>query len=73
MPTMESVLDDALALSDDDRERLLERLNMSFDWTPEVAAAWRDEIRRRLESIENGTATFVTLEEVVAQSQASVA
>lgn len=70
---MESVLDDALALSDDDRERLLERLNMSFDWTPEVAAAWRDEIRRRLESIENGTATFVTLEEVVAQSQASVA
>ena len=70
---MESVLDDALALSDDDRERLLERLNMSFDWTPEVAAAWRDEIRRRLESIENGTATFVTLEEVVAHSQASVA
>ena len=58
MPTIESVLQDALSLSAEDRARLSQRLQPDVDWDPEVREAWEIEIRRRLERLRAGEATI---------------
>ena len=58
MPTMESVLDDALRLSDDDRVRLVERLQASVQVDPKIEAAWKVEIQRRIDAIAAGEPTI---------------
>jgi len=71
---LQSVLDAALKLSDDDREALAERLWESLDdeeadegedfGNHPFAAEWDEEIRQRLEEMRSGTVRAIPWEEV---------
>ncbi|MBN1655080.1 MAG: addiction module protein [Deltaproteobacteria bacterium] len=55
------ILEEALTLPEEERLFLVEALKESFEPVEpqeEVDAAWRDEINRRLKSIEDGTAVL---------------
>jgi hypothetical protein len=69
---IEKILQDALALGDEDREKLLDALQRSFepddrgtlsqeDWD----AAWGSELRARVDALEAGAKTY-SHEEVMA-------
>lgn len=64
--TTETVFQAAMALPDADRVELVARLVESLEprRDPEVEAAWRAEIGRRLRSIDEGDAEFTTWPEV---------
>jgi putative addiction module component (TIGR02574 family) len=71
---IEQVLRDALALSDEDREKLLVALHQSFEPDDaEIAsqsewdAAWSVEIDRRLKELSAGRARTHTHQEVMAE------
>ena len=58
---LQSVLSDALRLTDADREALADRLWESLDQTEAVPdAEWTAEIRRRLDDIRSGRVTPVS-------------
>lgn len=71
MATMESVLDEALTLTPDDRERLMARLAASIEPDSQVDALWAIEIDRRLQDLRNGGPTY-SLDEVKAQMRARI-
>lgn len=56
----------ALSLSEAERARLASDLVASLDGPPDADAfeQWEQEIYRRLKQIDEGTATFVSLDEV---------
>ena len=69
---MSSLIDElsrkAHALPPEERVRLAEELLSSVqDSDEEVDAAWAEEIERRLEEVENGTAKLIPAEEVFAE------
>ena len=69
---MSSLIDElsrkARALPPEQRIRLAEELLSSVqDSDEEVEAAWAEEIERRLEEVENGTAKLIPAEEVFAE------
>jgi putative addiction module component (TIGR02574 family) len=69
---MSSLIDElsrkAQSLSPEDRVRLAEELLSSVqDSDEEIEAAWEEEIKRRLEEVENGTAKLIPAEEVFAE------
>lgn len=71
---IEQVLRDALALSDEDREKLLVALHQSFEpGDDEILsqaawdAAWAAEIDRRLKDLADGRAKTHTHQEVMAE------
>jgi putative addiction module component (TIGR02574 family) len=69
---MSSLIDElsrkARALPPEERIRLAEELISSVqDSDEEVEAAWAEEIERRLEEVENGTAKLIPAEEVFAE------
>jgi len=58
----------ARALPPEERIRLAEELLSSVqDSDEEIEAAWAEEIVRRLEEVENGTAKLIPAEEVFAE------
>jgi putative addiction module component (TIGR02574 family) len=66
------VLEEALALAAGERARIAHELIQSLE--PEdsdAAAAWSDEIRRRVDEIEAGTAEFEDWETVRARLEAA--
>ena len=68
---MSSLIDElsrkARALPPEERIRLAEELISSVqDSDEEIEAAWAEEIERRLEEVENGTAKLIPAEEVFA-------
>jgi putative addiction module component (TIGR02574 family) len=65
-PTANQLFESALALSDDDRAELADRLWRSIDGDTqeEVADAWAMEIKRRLTMIERGEGHWVSEEEL---------
>ncbi len=74
---IEEVLRDALALSDEDREKLLVALHQSLEpddgdtlSQPEWDAAWAAEIDRRLKDLAEGRARTYTHREVMAELRA---
>ena len=74
---IEHVLRDALALSDEDREKLLVALHQSLEpddgdtlSQPEWDAAWAAEIDRRLKDLAEGRARTYTHQEVMAELRA---
>lgn len=74
---IEQVLRDALALSDEDRERLLVALHQSLEpddgdtlSQPEWDAAWATEIDRRLKDLAEGRARIHKHQEVMADLRA---
>lgn len=60
----------AMELSVQDRAYLAQRLLVSLheetEYDPTAVEAWHEELRRRVESIENGTAELIPAEEVMA-------
>jgi hypothetical protein len=65
-PKAEQVLIDAMTLNPDERGDLLRRLKESligFE-TPEIAAAWEEEIAERIRAIDSGEVELLTEEEV---------
>ena len=69
---MSSLIDEisrkARALPPEERIRLAEELLSSVqDSDEEIEAAWAEEIKRRLEEVENGTAKLIPAEEVFAE------
>lgn len=74
--TAEEVYEAAMELSDEERNRLyvmLEQSMASFDdWfaTPEIAQAWREEIDRRIQEIDEGRAGWVDADEVFRKARA---
>jgi putative addiction module component (TIGR02574 family) len=75
--TVESLLDQAKALSDTDREELARRLYDTLPPLPEMPrvwdneeeaeAAWQAELQQRLDSIADGTAELVDGEQAFAE------
>ena len=66
------VLEEALALAAGDRARLAHELIQSLQpEDPDAAAAWSDEIRRRVDEIEAGTAELEDWETVRARLEAA--
>jgi putative addiction module component (TIGR02574 family) len=65
---VEQVFDDALALGDADRARLVARLVESLDGEvdPDAEGAWASEIERRLARIDAGQAKLMSMDEAVA-------
>lgn len=69
---MSSLIDElsrkARALPPEERIRLAEELLSSVQESDEeIEAAWAEEIERRLEEVENGTAKLIPAEEVFAE------
>jgi putative addiction module component (TIGR02574 family) len=69
---MSSLIDElsrkARSLPPEERIRLAEELLSSVqDSDEEIEAAWAEEIKRRLEEIESGTAKLIPAEEVFAE------
>lgn len=62
----EKVKEDALHLPIEDRSRLAARLLESLDDEDDISPEWKDEIRRRVQEIDNGTARLVPHDEVMA-------
>ena len=62
----EAVLADALRLGEDERAELAAEILASLDGPadPDAEQAWADEIRRRIASIESGTAKLEPWDEV---------
>ena len=60
----------ALLLPPEERARLAERLIASLDRDPEVAAAWDEEIRRRIEEFDAGRLESHPAEEVFEEARA---
>jgi putative addiction module component (TIGR02574 family) len=69
---IEKVMQDALALGDEDRETLLEALHQSFEPDGETLspeqwdAAWSAELRRRLADHRDGRAVTYSHDDVMA-------
>jgi putative addiction module component (TIGR02574 family) len=63
------VFDDALALGEDDRAKLVARLVESLDGELDVDAGdlWAAEIERRLAKIDAGQARLLSMDEAVAR------
>lgn len=66
-----SIIEDARNLTPEEREELLLRLQAEFDaegadGTPEeIAAAWAEELEKRIAQIDRGEATWRTHDEVM--------
>lgn len=62
------ILEEALALPDDDRRKLVEALNRSLEANVgELSSEWRHEVARRLESVESGEVSPVPWDEAEAR------
>jgi len=75
MAALESVLEQALRLSEEDRSELVERLLRSLEpddgeeLTPEAwEAAWSAEIQRRLREVREGAVELVDGDEVLGEA-----
>ena len=76
--TVIEVIEAALALSDDDREVVMQQLAASLDrddnhCDDEVAAAWEEEIYARLDDILTGKVQPVSWDEVMEEAKLIVA
>jgi putative addiction module component (TIGR02574 family) len=69
MPALDSVSKDALTLSPEERLALARRLLMSVEpkASPEVDAAWENEIARRIAQFDSGQAQTISSQSVVAR------
>jgi putative addiction module component (TIGR02574 family) len=69
--SVSEVFEAALALSEEDRGRLVEQLVQSLDREvdPDVEEAWSAEIERRLARVAAGQSKTVTMSEAVARLQ----
>ncbi|HWO26207.1 MAG TPA: addiction module protein [Kofleriaceae bacterium] len=68
-PSTSEVFEAALALSDDDRAKLAEKLIESLDGEldPDAETAWAAEIDRRLARIDAGQSSSLSMDEALAR------
>lgn len=71
--TYQQVAQAAMQLSPDERVDLAEKLWVSVDTLVEIAAAWDDEIARRVAQLEAGEVDPVPAEQVIAELRARLA
>ncbi len=66
MASAEKVLEEALRLDDKDRARVAHELLQRLDRPDEsgTAEAWTDELRRRLQEVQDGSVELVGLDEL---------
>jgi len=66
MASAEKILTDALALPANDRARVAQALLRSLDEgdDEDAADAWRDELQRRLDDLDGGRVTPLSLDDV---------
>jgi putative addiction module component (TIGR02574 family) len=75
MTTYTEILNAALALPTDQRGELVETLleSVNHDETPtarpQLSEAWQKELARRSAEIDNGTAKYVTYEQMIARAR----
>lgn len=73
-PKLAEYIAEGLTLSADERELAAVALQqISDDEQAEVDAAWRSELRRRIDDIENGEVELLDADEVHAQIRAKIA
>lgn len=73
MTILERIEAEALELSAADRCRLAERLLASLEEDDEIAAAWAEEVERRIDALERDETTVKPVEEVIAAARARIA
>ncbi len=68
----EQIIDGALALNEEDRELLAERLLLSIEHAPpeEIERLWMEEIEKRLENMRAGNTTYYNGEKVLSDLRA---
>lgn len=67
---IEKVLQEVLALSREDRERLRDALQESLEPDEEGEKAWAAEVERRMKAVDEGRARLIPHEEVLAELRA---
>jgi putative addiction module component (TIGR02574 family) len=73
MPTsVQTVAEEALKLSAEDREALVERLIASLEPSEPLHPAWREEIAKRVADMEAGRSRFVPADEAMARLTAHI-
>ena len=70
--TAEKVLEDALALPEDERAALADALNESLSPAGDLSPAWKAEIARRIEAVERGESRLVPGDEAMARVRAAL-
>jgi putative addiction module component (TIGR02574 family) len=68
--TYQQVAHTAMQLSPDERVNLAEKLWISVDTPEDVAAAWDEEIARRIAQLDTAEAETVPAEQVIAELRA---
>jgi putative addiction module component (TIGR02574 family) len=71
-PSFRAVADEALKLSPEDREALVETLIVSLERPDTLHPEWEAEIARRLEAVQAGRARLIPADEALAQLAAHV-
>jgi len=68
-PSTAEVFEAALALPDDDRAKLADKLveSLDGDCDPDAGTAWAAEIERRLAKIDAGQASSLSIDEALAR------
>jgi putative addiction module component (TIGR02574 family) len=72
-PNAQRLLEEARQLPPDEQDWLAESLLIRDEPEAEVAAAWDDEIKRRLDEIDSGKMEMIPLDEVLADMDAHLA
>ena len=70
--SLQSVISDALQLSEEDREILLARLVDSLEPASDLSPEWEDEIARRVADLDAGRTQFIPAEEALARLSAHI-
>ena len=65
--TVQSIAEQAMQLTPEDREVLVERLIASLESAEPVHPDWRDEIARRVADMDAGRVRFVPADEAMAE------
>jgi len=69
---LEQIAAEALKLSSEDREALLEILLASLEPAPGYDAKWGEELDRRMQAVEEGTAELIPMEVVFSRLKSSI-
>ena len=72
--TYEALLDEALALPEDQRAALVKSLQetLASSPSPEVEAAWAQEVASRVEDVRAGTADLIPADQAIAEIRESL-
>ena len=70
--TVQAIAEQAMQLTPEDREVLVERLIASLEPAEPLHPAWRDEIARRVADMDAGRVRFIPADEAMAELAAHI-